>query len=302
MAKGISIHVGVNVPPADLALQPLGGCVNDATAMKDLAMARGFTGLDGGEPLLMADADATHDDVLAKLKEAAQLLDAGDIFLFTFAGHGTHPPGSLFESTGDGRDETLVMSDKFLVDNVLRSDVWPKFKPGVRVVMVADSCHSGTVTTVPPGGDLEAGAPSSNPGYHLEAVDAPGGNGPIVSGLRLIPEDKAVEHFNAFSAFYTQIAMSLASAENADPIQASVMLLAACEEFQEARESTINGKTHGVYTRALLASLNTLNTNGPMTYRKLRTAVEDKVPSSQTPVLMMVENTPSFMDEEAFKI
>ncbi|HEU4711329.1 MAG TPA: caspase family protein [Pyrinomonadaceae bacterium] len=296
MAKGISIHVGVNVPPADLALQPLGGCVNDATAMKDLAMARGFTGLDGGEPLLMADADATHDDVLAKLKEAAQLLDAGDIFLFTFAGHGTHPPGSLFESTGDGRDETLVMSDKFLVDNVLRSDVWPKFKPGVRVVMVADSCHSGTVATVPPG-NVEGGALSSPPEYHLEAVDGPEGNVPNVSGVRLIPEDKAIAHFAAFSDFYTQIAMSLASAENADPIQASVMLLAACKEFQEARESTINGKTHGVYTRALL---NTWNTNGPRTYEKLLADMEPL--PSQTPVLMMVENTPSFATTEAFKI
>ncbi|HKR22337.1 MAG TPA: caspase family protein [Pyrinomonadaceae bacterium] len=295
MAKGISIHVGVNVPPADLALQPLGGCVNDATEMQKLAQARGFTGLDGGPPLIMIDGVAKYDDVVAKLKEAAELLDDGDIFLFTFAGHGTSRAGGMFEPSDDGRDETIVVSDKFILDNVLRREVWPKFKPGVRVVMVADSCHSGTVATVPPD-DLEGGA-SSSPEYHLEPDDGPEGDGPIVSGVRLVPEERAVAHFAAFSPFYTQIAMSLASAEDADPIQASVMLLAACEEFQKARESTIDGVTHGVYTRALL---DTWNANEPMTYEELLTAMP-QLPS-QFPVLMMVENTPSFMKTEAFKI
>jgi len=298
MAKGISIHVGVNVPPADLALQPLGGCVNDATEMQKLALARGFTGLAGGEPLLILDADATHESVIAKLKLAAEALDSGDIFLFTFAGHGTRRPGSLFEGSSDGRDETLVMSDKFVIDNVLRRDVWPKFKPGVRVVMVADSCHSGSVATKP-AGNLEGGASSSPPESHLEQEYGPEGNGPVVSGLRLVPEDRAIAHFNAFSDFYTQIASSLASAEEAEPIQASVMLLAACEEGQKARESTINNVTHGVYTRALL---NTWNANGPLTYQELLTGVQAQLPSAQTPVLDMVENTPSFMDTEAFKI
>src|SRR5205814_2346373 len=78
---------------------------------------------------------------------AGQLTD-GDIFLFTFAGHGTQR-GAEDPAETDFQDETLVLFDHILIDNVLRRELWPRFAPGVRVVMVSDSCHSGTVFMLP---------------------------------------------------------------------------------------------------------------------------------------------------------
>ena len=298
MAKGISIHVGVNAPQAaGINVPPLKGCENDAEQMRLLARARGFKPLNGDADAIIAKGDATYDNVLAKLGLAAAALNAGDIFLFTFAGHGTSRAGSVFETSGDGRDETLVMFDKLVIDNILRRDVWPQFKPGVRVVMIADSCHSGTVAMAEVD-DLEDGPSSSTRVYSLEEEDGQEGNGPIVSGLRAVPQDQAEAHFGLLSDFYIQLSTSASSAGDPDPIQASVMLLAACQEFEKTRESTINMVTHGVYTRALL---NTWNTDGPMTYEELLNGVQSKL-TSQSPVLMMVEETPSFMQTEAFKI
>jgi len=41
-------------------------------------------------------------------------------------------------------DETWVLYDRQLVDDELYK-IWSKFKPGVRILVLSDSCHSGTV-------------------------------------------------------------------------------------------------------------------------------------------------------------
>src|SRR6185503_4515838 len=146
MATGMSIHVGVNDTKAAGVSAPLHGCDGDARRMFKLARDRGFVGVGDGDPdeAILGD-NATHDKVLAKILLAATRLQAGDIFLFTFSGHGTSRGLQFPKEEEDERDETLVMQDLFLVDNVLRRVVWPSFKAGVRVVMVSDSCHSGGI-------------------------------------------------------------------------------------------------------------------------------------------------------------
>lgn len=299
MAKGISIHVGVNATTAPgLTLPALGGCVNDAIKMQELAQARGFTGFDGGPPLLITENAAKYDDVLAKISQAAETLNDGDIFLFTFAGHGLQRAGTLFENSengNDGMDETLVLSDKFVLDNVLRRDLWPTFKPGVRVVMVADSCHSGGVAMVV--ADHSDDDHPADPEYSSEHQNGADGN-VVIGRVRSLTGDQADAHFTALSEFYTHLNSTLPSAANANQIQASVMLLAACKEDEKTRESTINGKTQGVYTRALL---DVWGANNNLTYTQLIEGVKAQV-QPNTPVLMMIEQSPPFVDTEAFKI
>ena len=45
----------------------------------------------------------------------------------------------------DRRDETWVLYDRQLLDDELFA-LWSKFKPGVRIFVLSDSCHSGSVT------------------------------------------------------------------------------------------------------------------------------------------------------------
>lgn len=99
-------------------------------------------GIEGFERrVLMTDA-ATSDAILNELRQLAEATIAGDIFVFYFAGHG----GQQWDGNGDeidGFDETLFAYDRPLADDVLAL-IWRKFPAGSRVLMISDSCNSGT--------------------------------------------------------------------------------------------------------------------------------------------------------------
>ncbi|MEV6635876.1 caspase family protein [Actinoplanes sp. NPDC051470] len=135
-----SLHVGVNVvdPGAyPIRVPELKGCVNDANDMRQLAVERGFA------PAVLVDGQATAQAVVAGIGAAADELRAGDFFFLTYSGHGSQMPDPTGEEP-DGQDETLVLYDRQLLDDEL-SAVWARFRPGVRVLFLSDSCHSGTV-------------------------------------------------------------------------------------------------------------------------------------------------------------
>lgn len=154
MARGISLHVGINrASVAAFQSHPLLGPENDAREMCNIAVSRNFE-----DVTLLRGAEATFERVVGEISRAAagpNRLTAGDIFLFTFAGHGSRIPdqGGEESLTGepDGKDESLVLFDRLLLDDHLRRVLWPMFEPGVRIVGVADCCHSGSVLHAIPG-------------------------------------------------------------------------------------------------------------------------------------------------------
>ena len=140
MARGISLHIGLNhVDPNqyDGWNGALGGCVNDATNMKAIADAVGH------EAKLLTNELATSAAVVHEIGQAALQLESGDIFLLTYAGHGGSVP-DITSDEEDARDETWVLYDRMLLDDELYQ-LWAQFAPGVRIFMLSDSCHSGTV-------------------------------------------------------------------------------------------------------------------------------------------------------------
>jgi hypothetical protein len=142
MPRGVSIHIGLNqVDPVHYCYRAavLAGCVRDAEAMHGLAAAAGF---EAAAPLL--DGAATSSAVASRIEEAGRRLVGGDILLVTFSGHG----GSVVDTNrdeGDGYDETWCLHDRQLLDDELY-DLWAGFAPGVRILVVSDSCNAGTVT------------------------------------------------------------------------------------------------------------------------------------------------------------
>ncbi|MDX6574134.1 MAG: hypothetical protein QOE96_87 [Blastocatellia bacterium] len=143
MANGISIHVGVNnLDPLVfniLLLPGLKGCENDAREMFNIAKNRfNFMARD---PFL--GPNAKFENVVPAILAAAAELENGGIFLFTFSGHGSQRPDTNHDEA-DGKDEGIVLFDRILIDDFLRRNLWSQFKPGVRIVGVADCCHGGT--------------------------------------------------------------------------------------------------------------------------------------------------------------
>lgn len=309
MATGMSIHVGVNDTKAAGVSAPLQGCDQDAKDMFALARNRGFIGVNDGEPdePILGDK-ATHDAVLGKMRIAAEELKAGDIFLFTFSGHGTRR-GQEDPEEKDLKDETLVMQDNFLVDNVLRRLIWPKFKAGVRVVMVSDSCHSGgaamsllrdenessessnggsSVATTRNGSDFSPAADSQTTNLRTRAQGD--------FRIRTISESEKETHFERMKEFYDQLRSKLP--KDPPPVNAEILLLAACRET----ETTKDGVPNGLFTRELLK---VFNSNVPKSYKQLMADIRANLQAANEeshPVMMSIPELPAFSETEAFRI
>src|SRR3954468_11790747 len=101
MSIGISVNVGLNDVTSNVFhADRLEGCENDATAMHDIAVAQGFE-----SATLLIGADATLDKVVNAVKAAAGRLEEDDLFLFTFAGHGTFKVVPTATEEEDKHDE-----------------------------------------------------------------------------------------------------------------------------------------------------------------------------------------------------
>jgi hypothetical protein len=120
-----------------MPVPPLAGCENDARDMNTLAEAQGFSNRQ-----VLLSSQATSGNVIAAITAAANELRTGDFFLLTYSGHGSQ----MRDASGDEPDqfdETWVLYDRQLLDDELYA-LWGRFQPGVRILVLSDSCHSGS--------------------------------------------------------------------------------------------------------------------------------------------------------------
>lgn len=133
---GLTIGINDYAGAGDLA-----GCVNDALDMGHLLTERGY------KTTTLLDAAATREAILDRLDAAVARLRYRDRLVIHFSGHGTKVPDSSGDEP-DGWDECLVTADL----NVIRDDdlavIFDARRFGSRIVLVADSCYSGTVSRV----------------------------------------------------------------------------------------------------------------------------------------------------------
>lgn len=142
MATGISLHIDLNsVDPKHYNGWDgqLNACEADAKDMAKLAKKQGFS-----ESSVLLTKNATVDAVKAGILAASKKLSKGDLFFLTYSGHGGQTPDKNADEA-DRMDETWVLYDRQFVDDELHQ-IYTKFKSGVRILVLSDSCHSGTVT------------------------------------------------------------------------------------------------------------------------------------------------------------
>ena len=108
---------------------------------------------------LRQDQQATRAAMLDGLNAAANELSSGDFFVFLYSGHGGQRPDTSGDDE-DRLDEVYLPFDREILDDEL-GVIWPKFKSGVRVVVLTDSCHSGTGLrgALPPASSTRGAAP-----------------------------------------------------------------------------------------------------------------------------------------------
>jgi len=140
MAKN-ALCIGINnYPGTQMDLQ---GCVNDANDWAAALAARGF------KVAKLLDGQATKAAMVKAMNDLIGTAGKGDSLVITFSGHGTYQPDEDGDEA-DGLDEALCPYDlqtngAALVDDEIRA-IFGARKAGVRLVLISDSCHSGTVT------------------------------------------------------------------------------------------------------------------------------------------------------------
>ncbi|UPT71569.1 MAG: caspase family protein [Flavobacterium sp. JAD_PAG50586_2] len=272
MTKGISIHIGLNsIDPNHYGTNgQLRGCENDAKDMEKLAVKNGFS------PKVLLTGEATSQRVLSELIIAARELQPGDILFLTYSGHGSQ----LKDNTGDeedGYDETWCLFDRMLLDDELYN-VFSKFAMGVRVIMLSDSCHSGTVAReVLINGKKVLVYEESNV-------------------YRCLDPGLAEQVNQNFSYLYTGIKYGIPRGIK-NEIGAGVLLLSGCQDNQLSQD----GMKNGVFTENLLSVWKNGTFRG--NYKKLFTEISRKMPLSQSPNYYYVGTpNPSFESQQAFSI
>jgi hypothetical protein len=144
MSIGLSLHIGVNRPGLPSALNPwqsLLNAENDARRLQTLAASIGF------QTKVLVGLQATAESILAEITKTASRINSGDIFFLSYSGHGAQIPDRNGDED-DGKDEVWITYDRMLIDDELYLQ-WSQFRPDVRIVVFSDSCHSGTITSLP---------------------------------------------------------------------------------------------------------------------------------------------------------
>ncbi|MGI9288944.1 MAG: caspase family protein [Pseudomonadales bacterium] len=230
MPNAISVHIGVNiVDPNHYSgwSGPLSACEADADVMTQIAMQQGFAAT------VLKTAAATRAAVTNCIADAADKLQRDDFFLLTYAGHG----GQIKDVDGDEedlKDETWCLYDGQLLDDELNI-LWSEFAEGVRIFVLSDSCHSGSVTK-------GVGATAMAKRNDLVTEDD-------ATGVRFMPRKPAIDTFKKNRDFYSNLQYQLPDPR--PPIRATVRLFSGCQDDQLSSEGEYKGVRNGRFTRTL---------------------------------------------------
>ncbi|GAB1724740.1 MAG: caspase family protein [Nitrospira sp. CR1.1] len=291
--KGLSLHIGLNaVSPAAYGgwSGDLAACEFDAKDMAAIAKSQGM------KSTVLLTKQGTRAKMLTAMRKAAKQLRKGDLFFLTYSGHGGQVPDVTGEET-DKQDETWCLYDGQLIDDELYFEL-SRFASGVRILVLSDSCHSGTVT---------------------RAVPPPLDRTNVAGRSKMMPPAVAIRTYREHQAFYNKLQHDVAKAAGkaaaADPdsvlaqlavsprltaiakkFNASVVLISGCQDNQ----TSMDGEHNGAFTEQLLKVWNHATYKG--TYAKFHAAVKAGLPASQTPNLFTLGAAARFLRQQPFSV
>ena len=289
-ARGVSLHIGLNGVSADAYAGwdgPLAACEFDATDMAAIAKSKGI------KPTVLLTKKATRASVLAGMRGAAKALKAGDLFFMSYSGHGGQVP-DVSGHEDDGQDETWCLYDGQLIDDELYFEL-SKFAAGVRVLVLSDSCHSGTITRAP-----------------LVPVTIPG------QRPKLMPASVAMRTYREHQAFYDKLQLDVAKAAGkaaVDPdtalatVAASARLTAIVKDFKPAvvlisgcqdNQTSMDGDHNGAFTEQLLRVWSQGAFAG--NYGSFHARIKAALPPTQSPNLFTLGQAGTFLAQTPFTL
>jgi hypothetical protein len=291
-AKSMSLHIGLNaVDPAHYGgwSGELAACEFDANDMAAIAKSRNI------KSTVLLTRKATRANALGAMRAAAKQLKAGDLFFLTYSGHGGQVP-DVTGDEDDKKDETWCLYDGEVIDDELYLEL-NRFADGTRILVLSDSCHSGTVTRAP--------LPVSG--------TAPSGRS------KMMPPSVALRTYRDNQAFYDKLQRDVAAASagkaEVDPDAAlahvavssrltaiatrfkpAVVLISGCQDNQ----TSMDGDHNGAFTEQLLQVWNEGTYRG--NYAKFHAAIKARMLPTQTPNLFTLGSSATFVNQQPFEV
>ncbi|HEY7240276.1 MAG TPA: caspase family protein [Burkholderiales bacterium] len=268
----------------------LAACEADARDMATIAKGRHMTST------VLLTSDSTRDKLLKAIRGAARKLKKGDLFFLTYSGHG----GQVKDVSGDEedkQDETWCLYDAELIDDELHYEL-SRFAPGVRILVLSDSCHSGTVT--------REARPITDPAR---------ANG----HSRAMPPEVARRVYEAHRDFYDKLQQDLerraGKAAVGDPdaaldkVAVSSRLTAIVKKFKPAailisgcqdNQTSMDGERNGAFTEQLLRVWAGGAFRG--NYAQFHAAIKAGMPATQTPNFFVLGPAGRFVRQTPFSV
>lgn len=308
--KAIALTVGLNSVSGDHYTDENGnpwtgdlkGCENDANDMAAIATEAGFA------TQTLLTKDATRDGVLNAISSAASSLAPEGIFMVSYSGHGGQVPDDpAHRDEYDGADETWCLYDGQVIDDELYQ-LWNAFPGGARILVISDSCHSGTVVRVASfynrlsaAHGLDRPTSTRAPLSAFSITTAPA-NPPVLAQprYRALPPGAAQRTYKKNQTFYDNLRASTPS-EGQNPLNVSVLLFSACQDNQLSSD----GDDNGLFTGQLKMIWGHAqdNTRFKGTYRDFHGAILGTMPPYQSPNYLFIgKPNPAYEAQQPFSI
>ncbi|MBE7195499.1 MAG: caspase family protein, partial [Gordonia polyisoprenivorans] len=134
-----ALCIGINAYPTNA----LKGCVADAEEWADVLNGLGF------ETTMLVDGNATRAKILDAIEGLVDSIDAGDVGVVQYSGHGTQVADTDGDELSDRLDEALVPVDfdrnAFIIDDDLRN-IFASLRTGANLTCFMDCCFSESNT------------------------------------------------------------------------------------------------------------------------------------------------------------
>jgi metacaspase-1 len=252
MAKR-ALCIGINDYPGTQS--DLRGSINDASDWQQALERRGF------HTRRLLDNQASKERLVDAISRLVDETAAGDLAFVTYSGHGTWIPDTGGDEL-DRREDCLcphdVAQNRPLTSDEL-FDLLAQRKPGARIALLIDACHTGTVARFAP------------------TPRAPGDSTPRVRFLppeTFLPTDQRAT------------AARLARPYPAGKLRHGALLLSSCQETEYSYEASFDGRPGGAFSHVAVKVLGSLRPGA--SFQDWFQAIRESLPSSafpQTPQL-----------------
>ncbi|HET6723338.1 MAG TPA: caspase family protein [Chitinophagaceae bacterium] len=268
MPKGHALVIGINrVNPNHYAGWDgaLKVCEADANKIAAYLKKQKF-----GSVTKLLTKEATRPNVISALDSLAAKSNTGDLVVVYYSGHGGNeiPDFNKDEDDpwSDRFDETWCLYDAQLIDDELYYQ-WKKFKKGVRIVVMSDSCFSGDIAKLV-----------------LLAKKGPS---------KAMPKKEGEKTYEKNKKFYNKLVKELDSKElktfktnKKGKIVASLLQISSSQEFQTSNAETDQFPKNSLFTAVLFKIIG--SAKKIKSYEQLIATLKKSMPDFQMPKEQML--------------